>query len=119
MNNFLKYLLILQIAFGLFTIGISAFVMLPNVHIVHEQPADFSTIVGALNGASPTHQQIQRAASILSNQQKLLESTTQTIEIDSKAFIYNGLVLVVFGVLLLFDYFRRSKSQPATDENKK
>ncbi len=114
----LKYLLILQIACGLFTIGISAFAMLPNIQIVHGEPADFSMIVGALNGKSPTPEQIQRAASILSNQQKLLESTTQTIEISAKAFIYNGLVLVVFGGILFFDYIRRDKSHSVTYENK-
>jgi hypothetical protein len=112
----MKLLLVLQILCGLVTIALSLFIMLPNVHAVREEPADISMIIGALNGESPTPQQIQRAATILTNQKRSLETTTSTIEISSKAFIYQGLVLVFFGIVILVDYVRRDKEKSLSSD---
>ncbi len=101
----MKFILVLQIALGLVTIAIALFV-LSYIQVNKVEPQDISIIIDALHSASPTPQQIQRAATILANQKQLLETSTSTIETNFKAFIYNGLVLLFFGTIVLMSIVR-------------
>jgi hypothetical protein len=103
MKMYLKVLVGCQIAIGLLLIFIPLYT-LSNIGIVTERPAQLSMIIGALQGASPTPEQIQRAAKILTIQSDSLAvlgsaaiDASRGLEYSGGFFVFSGVVLLIAG----------------------
>lgn len=108
----LKFLFVLQIISGIILIFLPLYA-LPSIRIITEEPPDISMIIEALQGASPTPNQAQRAAKILTMQRSSLSTISSSTETASRGLEYFGVFIIFSGIVLLIDYvlIRRNKNK--------
>jgi hypothetical protein len=100
-NSFILYLVA-----GLLIVSGLAFIFtplnnLPHIRTLTEEPPELATIIEALHGASPSPQQIQRAAKILEMQRDSLTTLGGAAIDASRGLEYYGVFMLLSGIVLL------------------